>query len=215
MQDRQQPVQFYCSCSIVFTVVALFGGYRVSVLDAIPPCVTASLSAKQGGGFTLSLTPIHEEAVLELRPVFPASMVVLTIPQTLPLLIWCQEHPYILHWLASPNSSLSHGLNPKPASWIWDCQPSHSACLHRTASPRLKYLPQPRRTMEFWSHMLSCRTFLQLQQVSLFFFGNLAVTWLNKRSLFIYAAMATRLSVMNFKLQSQEIHKKESHILNF
>ena len=39
-----------------------------------------------------------------------------------------------------------------------------------------------------------------------FYFGNLAVTWLNKRSLLIYAVMASRLLVTNFKLQSQEIH---------
>ena len=175
MQGHQQPVQFYCSCSTIFTVSALLGGYRVSVLDTIPPCFMASLSAKQGGGFTFGLMPIHEEAVLEPRPVFPASMVVLATSQTLPLLIWWQEHPYILHWLASPNSSLSHGLNPKLTSWTRDYQPSFSACLHCTASPCLKCLPQPWRTIEFWSHTLSCQSFLQLQQIHFFFFF---VTWL-------------------------------------
>ena len=45
---------------------------------------------------------------------------------------------------------------------------------------------------------------------SFFFFSSLAVIWLNKRSPLIHAAMAARLLVMNFKLQSQETHKKET-----
>ena len=47
--------------------------YKVSVFDAIPPCIMASLSAKQGGGFALCLMPMHEEDVLGPGPVFPAS----------------------------------------------------------------------------------------------------------------------------------------------
>ena len=70
-------------------------------------------------------------------------------------------------------------------------------------------------TMEFWSHTLSCQSFLQLLQthfsfLSFFFFSSLAVIWLNKRSPLIRAVMAARLLVMNFKLQSQETHKKET-----
>lgn len=45
-----------------------------------------------------------------------------------------------------------------------------------------------------------------------FFFCNLAVTWLNKRSPLICLVMATRLLVMNFKLQSQETHKKRNTV---
>ena len=48
VQGCQQPVRFYCSHATVFTVSALFRGYRVSVLDAIPPCIMASLSTKPG-----------------------------------------------------------------------------------------------------------------------------------------------------------------------
>ena len=39
-------------------------GHKVSVLDAIPPCVMSSLSAKRGGGVAICLMPIREEAEL-------------------------------------------------------------------------------------------------------------------------------------------------------
>ena len=44
--------------------------YKVSVLDAIPPCVITSSSAKQGGSFAFCLIPINEEAVLGSTPFF-------------------------------------------------------------------------------------------------------------------------------------------------
>ena len=52
----------------------LFRCYKVSILDAMPLCVMASLSAEQGGGFALCLMPMHEEAGLGPDPVFPASL---------------------------------------------------------------------------------------------------------------------------------------------
>lgn len=38
---------------------------KVSILDAIPPCVMASLRAKQGSSFAFCLMPVPEVAVLE------------------------------------------------------------------------------------------------------------------------------------------------------
>ena len=58
IQGPQQPVHLYCTPSTVFTVKSfLFRCYKASVSDAIPPCVMASLRAKQGGGFAFSLMP--------------------------------------------------------------------------------------------------------------------------------------------------------------
>ena len=48
---HQQPVHFYLLMLHCFHGESfLLRCYKVSVLDAIPPCVMASLSAKQGGG---------------------------------------------------------------------------------------------------------------------------------------------------------------------
>ena len=46
---------------------------KVSVLEAIPPRIMASLSEKQQGGFGFCLMPVHEKAVLALV-FFPASV---------------------------------------------------------------------------------------------------------------------------------------------
>ena len=46
---------------------------KVSVLDAIAPCVMASLSTKQGVSFAFCLMPVPELAGLEASPVFLAS----------------------------------------------------------------------------------------------------------------------------------------------
>lgn len=67
---------FYCACSMVFMVRVSCSDatYGVSALVATPPCVMASLSAKQGGGFGFCLMPIHEVVVLGPGPVCPASL---------------------------------------------------------------------------------------------------------------------------------------------
>ena len=66
---------FLCAVhATVFMVNFLLSCYKVSVLDAIPTCIMALLSAKQGGGFAFCLMPLHEEAVLRPSPVFPASV---------------------------------------------------------------------------------------------------------------------------------------------
>ena len=41
---------------------------KVSILDAVPPPVMASLSTKQGGSFAFCLMPAPELAVLEASP---------------------------------------------------------------------------------------------------------------------------------------------------
>ena len=46
---------------------------KVSILDAVPPPVMASLSTKQGGSVAFCLMPAPELAVLEASPVFLAS----------------------------------------------------------------------------------------------------------------------------------------------
>lgn len=46
---------------------------KVSIWEAIPPCVMASLSTKQGVSFAFCLMPIPELAGLEASPVFLAS----------------------------------------------------------------------------------------------------------------------------------------------
>lgn len=54
--------------------IFLFRYYGVSVLDAIPSCVMALLSTKQGGSFAFHLMPVHEETVFGPGPVFSASV---------------------------------------------------------------------------------------------------------------------------------------------
>ena len=56
---------------LVFMVrVSCSDATKVSVLDAIPPCVMASLTAKQGDGFAFCLMPAYEEAVRGLAVSF-------------------------------------------------------------------------------------------------------------------------------------------------
>lgn len=56
---------FICICSTPFKV-RVSCSKNVSVLEAIPPCIMASLSEKQEGGFGFYLMPIHAKAVLAL-----------------------------------------------------------------------------------------------------------------------------------------------------
>ena len=46
VQSHQQPVHFYCTCSVVFMARVSCSDATVSVLDAIPPCIMASLKSK-------------------------------------------------------------------------------------------------------------------------------------------------------------------------
>ena len=74
LPHNQQLTNFYLQVFHSFQGQSLLlRCYKVSVLDAIPSCVMASLCAKQGGGFAFCLMPMHEEAILGPDPVFPIS----------------------------------------------------------------------------------------------------------------------------------------------
>ena len=75
LPHHQQLMNFYLQVFHSFQGQSLLlRCYKVSVLDAIPSCVMASLCAKQGGGFAFCLIPMHEEAIPGLEPVFPVSV---------------------------------------------------------------------------------------------------------------------------------------------